>query len=513
MSTKIITSLAEADARGVYGLFEREIAAAQAAGTGRSVFVCQLPWGPVGLDDDSDLAPFASPAAFRAKYCPNGFDRTGSAYNIATRFAWPDLLIVRVLASDAVKAAINLQKAGPLDCVAATAKYFGAAGNGITCVVAAASDGVANSFDLTVTKTSSTTGKSTTEKYLSVDSTRTDAAYWTALTANSVLLGPLVKSAVGRPANGTYTLAAGSDGAAIAATHYVGTPGAADAGIALAELDPDVSFVFCDSLPVGFRDTVNAGLAAHKALMNDRRHVILCGGSTDTDATAKTKAALNQAEGVHYVKSWGKVVDEDATSDTTPMIEIPLAPVFAGFASTIQPHVSPAIKRRELTKYFAPIKGLTNGSGPTSALATLEKNGVIGFEKNSDGVFSPYCDISTDKVTEIFVSRMKRFIMFSIGNALDDYRNSPNDDQTQDDERTIASTFLEQLEENGKTDPIAKASVKAAAMLSEESANTDASQAAGDYFIPFEVQLFAAQKRIILKGLIGKSVTITVAAT
>lgn len=508
----VITSLANANARGVYMLFERELAAARAVGTARVVMLATLPWGPVGLDDDGEIPSFGSPGEFRAKFAPAGFTRTGAAYNLATKFPWPDLKIIRALASDAAKATINLQKAGPLDCVAVTAKWKGAEGNGITCVVADASNGVANSFNLTITKTNSTTGKSTVEKYINVDSTQTSASYWTALTANSVLVGGLVKSATGRPVNGTYTLAAGSDGSTLVASDWLGTPGSPDVGLSLCEVDPDISFIFHCGVASGITSTVNAGMAAHKTLMNDRRMVFLHSATTtETASAAKTASALNQAEGVFYVNGWGKVVDEDATSDSSPLIEIPLSGVVAGFASTIQPHVSPAIKNKTLTTYFAPIRALTVGPHTKATLADLESNGVIAFEKNSNGVFSPYCGIATDQSTQMFVTRMRRFIMFSLDAAIEDYRNSPNADQVQDDERTIVSTFLEQLVENGRTDPLFKPAVKAAEMLSEESANTEASEAAGDYYLPFQVQLFAEQARIFLRGRIGTSALVTVA--
>lgn len=507
----VITSLANANARGVYILFERELAAAKAAGTARVVMLATLPWGPVGLDSDGEIPSFESPAAFRAMFAPAGFTRTGPAYNLATKFPWPDLKIIRVLASDAVKATINMQKAGPLDCVAVTAKWFGSEGNGITAVVADASNGVANSFNLTITKTNSTTGKSTVEKYTNVDSTQTAASYWTALTANSVLVGGLVKSATGRPVNGTYTLASGSDGSALVASDWLGTPGSPDKGLSLCEVDPDINFIFHCGVASGITATVNAGMAAHKTLMNDSRLMLLHSATTtETASAAKTASALNQAEGVYYVNGWGKVIDEDATSDSTPYIEIPLSGVVAGFCSTIQPHVSPAIKNKSLTAYFAPVKGLTVGPFTKAQLADLESNGVIAFEKNSNAVFSPYCGIASDQATQMFVTRMRRFIMFSLDAAIEDYRNSPNADQVQEDERTIVSAFLEELVANGKSDPLFKPSVKAAELLSEESANTAASEAAGDYYLPFQVQLLSEQARIFLKGRIGTSTLVTV---
>lgn len=517
MGIKIISSLAEATARGIYGQFQREIGAVKQVGTGRVVMLCQLPWGPVGLDSDGSIPSFVSPKAFRDKFAPGGFTRTGAAYALATQFPWADLKVIRVLAADAVKATTNLQKTGPANCVGVTVKYFGAEGNGITYVVAAASDGVANHFNLTVTKTNSSTGKNTVEKYTNVDSDQAAGTYWTNLKpdggADSVLTGGFVKTDAGRPVNGTYTTTAGSNGSAIVASDYIGTPSSPDKGVSLCETDPDVSFIFATDVSSGILATVNAGLAAHQALMNDRRQPILGGLSNETATTAKTNSALNQGDQVFYVNGFGKLVDEDSTGDTYPMIEVPLTGVVAGLAAILQPHVSVAIKDKQFTKFCKPIKGLTVGPFPESTLADLEKNGVIAFQKNSDGVFSPYCDVATDKVTPMFVSRMRRFIMFSIGNALEDYRNTVNADPIQEEERSLASNFLRDLVQNGKGDDVLfKPAVKAAALLPEEAANTTASEDAGDYAVPYEVKLFSDQKRIILRGLIGTTVTLSVAS-
>lgn len=499
---KIINSLGGAPSRGVFGFFKKAVAAAKGVGTARAVMIAQFPWGPVNT-----LTQFQSASNFRSLFAPDGFDRTGSGYNNAVQLPHADLWLVRVTGASPLKATINLQKTGPANCVQVDAKWPGAAGNGITAVVAPATNGIANSFKLTITKTNASTGRSTVEVYDNVDSTQAAGSYWTNLTAASVLVGPLTKSASGRPADGTYTLASGSDGAAIAASDYVGTPGAGDKGIAVCEKDPNVSFVFCDDVGSGLLATVNAGIAAHVAYMNDRRMGLLTGNPAETDSTAKTNAAFNQAAGLVYCWPHGQMIDEDATSSSSPMITVPLTGAFAALCSILQPHVSPAIKDSDYTEQLAAIKAL-DMSTTDALLDVLEQNGVLGFQQNSNGTFSPYGSTCTDQSTYVYEFRMKRFIMFSLGVAMEPYRGSPNVDSVQEDQRTIVSKFLKELVENAKKDPLFRPGIVSGGLLAEEAANTTASIAAGDYTVPYQVQLISEMKRIILQGEIGRTVNV-----
>lgn len=502
---KVITSLSQADARGIYVIFQKAIAAAIAVGTAKCGFVAQFPWGPDALQ-----TAFESPGVFRSKFAPGGFDRTGAGYNICVQFPWADLQIIRAMAAGAVKAVIDLQKAGPANCVTTPALWKGAAGNGITCTVAAASNGVANSFDLTVTKTNATTGKSTSEIYRNVDSNQVSGPYWTNLTATSVLLGPLVKNSSGRPANGVYTLATGTDGSgAIAAADYIGTPGSPDVGISLFEREKNLSFLFCDDVGASLLATVNAGLAAHQNRMLDRRFVLLTGNPLETDATAKTNAALNQGDHVCYVFPHGLVLDEDAVNDASPKITVPLTGALASIASLMQPHISPAFKRKDFTKALKAIKALDAGTGTSAALASLELSGVLAFEQNADNVFSPYCSVCTNGTNYIIEKRMADFLAFSISNAMEEYRNGPNDDITIDDERAIAKDFLAACVNNRKIDHIARPCLNDAGMLPTEATNTQADLDAGMYTMGLEAKLIAEQKKIIISMAVGTSVKIT----
>jgi hypothetical protein len=107
---------------------------------------------------------------------------------------------------------------------------------------------------------------------------------------------------------------------------------------------------------------------------------------------------------------------------------------------------------------------------------------------------------------------MKRFVMFSMGNAIEEYRNAPNEDSIEEDERTICKDFLDRLVENRKFDPWFRPCLNAAELLPKESTNTQADIDAGDFTIGFKSKLISEQKRIILSGEVSTTVKVTSAA-
>ena len=491
MTVKVITSLSQADGRGLWIYFLANAAATKLPGTGRAVMVCNAPWGPVSTLTDIQR----SGELFRQTFYPNGSDHTKAPYVVGTRFPWVDLWVTRVTGSGAAKATKVFNDAVSAASITVTGKYLGVLGNSINVTIAAATNGVANSFNMTLTLTNASTGKSTTEFYPNVDSTQAvGAAYWTTLTANSILVGPITRGVGVRPANCSATpLATGSDGT-INAASYVGTPGAGDTGIASVETDPTVSIVFIgEDVTSASLATVNAALKAHRLLMNDTRICLLTGDAGDAVGTANTNAALNQDPGCYYVWPYGKVRDEDATSDSYPQITIPLVGPLASFVTILAPHLSPAYKNRTFTSVFSPVLSLDASS---FNLNSAEASGVLPFEKNKDGVFSPYGSTATDGTSSFEYFRMQRYIAFAVANAFDEFRGGPNDSVQIDDERELIKGVLSQLVANRKQDHIFLPSVIDAGLLPVEQFNTPAQIAAGDITHAFQAQLVPEQKRI-----------------
>jgi hypothetical protein len=379
-------------------------------------------------------------------------------------------------------------------------------------VVAAASNSVANSFKLTITKTNSATGKSTVETYDNVDSTRTDAAYWTALTAKSLLVAALVKSATGRPLDATYTLAGGTDGTgALAASDFVGTPGGGDKGIAVLETDKEISFFYCEDVPNSMRTTVNAAMLAHQLKMNDRRFAIFTGQSGDDAATAKTNAAALQTEMGAYIWQYGQVIDEDAASDTSPMLTMSLVGPFAALCSILQPHVSPATKRKDFTKALAAIKALVGGTSSSQVLDPRGQRRHRVREEHRRRLLAVL--LALHQPDELRLGGAHE----ALRHVLDGQRarGVPQRPERRLDRGRRAHDLQglpRPLVENRKFDPWFRPCLNAAELLPKESTNTQADIDAGDFTIGFKAKLISEQKRIILSGEVSTTVKVTSAA-
>lgn len=498
---RIISSLVQAVGRGSFIFAKRVADAIRASGTARCAMVCQLPWGPVGV-----LTPFGGAATFRNMFAPAGFPRTSDGYLTATKFPWLDLQIVRVLGAGAAAATKDFQTAGVVTCLGVTGLYKGTAGNSISGTVAAATNGVANSFNLTLSITDAF-GGNTTETYENLDSTQAAGTYWTAITANSKLVGPLVKLGTGRPANATASLAAGTDGTlAIASADYLGTPGNADLGVALLESLQGTdapAFVFTDDPGSGLLVAVNAGLKAHRVLMADKRICIIQGLPAETAATAKTNSALNILDHCAYV--WGHANGPDDQGTTQ---NIPLTGPLACIAQAMQPHLSPAYKSADYTALLGWITSLDVSTAGDTVKADLETNNVIAFEKNANGTFSPYNGTMTDG-SAMYVVRARDFSAFTMTGALDQFRNGPNDSETIESERAVIESLLKQWKKNRQIDHILRFSIIDWQLLPTEATNTQADLDAGTCTQQYKMKVASEQKQFFLIAEVGTTVTIT----
>lgn len=501
MGVQVLASVSQAEGRrGTFILNKATPRSPVKAGTSRCAMIAQLPWGPTSYEQITD------PASFRAKYAPAGFDRTSKGYLTATLFPWADLHVVRVLGANPVKATCQIQDNTPANSILLTGKYFGAGLNGATVVIAAASNGDASSFDMTIEKVNSSTGLKTTEIYQNLDSDWAPSdERWATLFADSLLVGPVTRQAGVRPVNGAYTFGSGSDGDAIASSDYLGTPGDADKGLALLENDPDVAFYFHD-VPASVLAAVNAGFKAHKVYMNDRRIAVNCGAAAETKATAKTNVAINRDDGVCYVWGHGKVLDDQGTERT-----IPLTGPAATFWAYLTPHLSGAVKNTEFTRVLSAIKGLDVSTGNDAIKAELEAAGVVVFEKNGDGVFSPYAaPTSAESGLPLYIKRARDFIGYTLAGALESTQNGPSADETIEDERTSIRVLLEEFKSNKGRDIIARFSINDFEQLEIRDTNTPAEIAAGDCTHGVRVQLIPERKRTFLQQEVDTTVTILV---
>jgi phage tail sheath protein FI len=485
-----ITSTSTATRHAAYAIEKTPPTTIVATGTGVAALCGVFPWGP-----DSATDPIYTPTSVSdrtATFAPYGMDHTGSAYLSTIRKGFPTLKCVRILGSAAAKAVATLTNAVPTNLITLTAKYKGVAGNSLIATVSAASDGDANHFNL---KVSVTGASGTTEDFLqnlNYSGTGSDSA---PDFSKCFLLGAITRLANGRPTNGTYTFSTGADGT-INSARYLGTAGTGDAGIAKLEGDKTVRAVFCDDPGNTDRAAVNAGLVAHAILMGDRRAYI--NGNSGLSASAvKTDRANYSSDRCNYIGPWVYIRDDiDGT--------LRLAPP-AAFAAAVDTQLSPstslAWKNSEVQAMLTGIADLETDYG--AAAGDLSNNGIVVINREASGGFTFESDNTTATLANPSLRKGKRrkmvdFIGISFVDSTRGSVDSPNVDVNREDLRIALDNFMSNLKTNAKKDPNHLPHVVDYAIPPDAAANTLSSIAAGDYYLPLEVQLSSDMERLFL---------------
>lgn len=488
----IVTSKTTATRHGVYVIEKTPPSVIQAVGTGVVAIVGQFPWGP----QDKIYEP-ENIAAAKITMAPPGMDRTGSGYLSLLAKAFPALRLVRVLgsAADTAEVTIDDGAGSPTDIIAVTAKYPGTAGNSITAVVSAASDGDANHFNLLV----SVTGASGTTEDLIQNFNASATGTQSELTAQQLatlrLVGGVTILADGRPENGTYTMTGGADGT-IDAARYVGTAGSADRGIALLESDLGVSHVCVDDPGNTIRDAVNTGLIAHATAMGDRM-VYLNGDSGQSASAARTDVASFRSQYARYIDSWVYIYDDTTGAERL----VPPASFAAAVAAQLPPSTPIAWKNSEVQTMLSGIIRLEANRGNQAATNTAA--GICTLIREQSGGFTFEADVTTIAPTTPAKKRGTRtqmliFIGKSIARSIRGSVDAPNVEQNRADLTVAIDSFMDGLKRAQNGDPNHNAHVIDYAIPPLSAVNTPQDYAAGDVEIPLDVQLSSAMERIFI---------------
>lgn len=487
---------------GIYAIEREPPALVQATGTATALLLGQFPWGPTHVDQGvpfhpSDISDLALTMA------PPGMDRTGSGYLALLRKGWYDLRIVRVVGSAAAKATANLVNGGTTILVA-TLKYVGAIGNSITWTITDASDGNANHFNLAIAITGAS--GTTTDVLSNVDASSTTFTDPTTIALR--LLGSLTRSSTGRPTNGTGTFSTGSDGT-INSARYLGTAGAGDYGLALAENDPDVRVVFADDPGDVDRAGVMAGLVAHAVLMGDRM-ALIHGDSGLTLALVQTDVATSGYTSwlAAYVDGWVRVRDDI----TGALRLVPGDSFVASVMTQISPSTSPAAKAgfiREMLNGIVSLetpRGYAAGTNTSRGINTIiaEPHGGYSIEGGVTTI-AP----STPAKKRISRTRIGLYIATSVVDSLRDFAGAPNVQVIQNDVILAIDSFMQNLENNVTRDPMKMPHIVDYAFGDIASFNDAQSIAAGNFIVPLDVQTSSAMDRIFLSLRFGETVTVT----
>ncbi len=379
------------------------------------------------------------------------------------------------------------------------------AGNSVTVTTSAASDGDANHFNLTVTVDGASGTTTDFLQNLNYSGTGTDSA---PVLTNCLLIGTIVKGVGGIAASTTYTCASGTNGT-IDATTYVGTAGTADKGIAKLEGDRAVDAVFTGDPGNTYRAAVNAGLVAHANLMTDRVAYIN-GDSGLTQALTITDVANYRSARCVYVDPWVYITD-DVTAATQL---VPPACFAAAVACQLSPSTDIGWKDDKVIAMLDGIVSLESDRGDAAASNT--DAGIVTIGREINGGFTFELGVVTIAPTTpskrlLTRTRMGHFIARSEVSSLRSKVNSPNVPFNQQDEVNAIEIFLSGLKANVDNDPNNTPFIMDYAITDLHVANSVASLAAGEFWIPQDIQTGPTQEKIFLSLNYGPTVSVKVA--
>jgi len=487
---------------GIYAIEREPPALVQSAGTATALLLGQFPWGPTHVDQATPFHP-TNIGDLALTMAPPGMTRTGSGYLALLKKGWYDLRIVRAVGSAAAKATANLVNGGTTILVA-TLKYVGAAGNSVTWTIAAASDGDANHFDLTIT----ITGASGTSSDILRNVDASGSSYTDPTTTGCILLGSMTRSNTGRPTDGTGSFSTGSDGT-VNSARYLGTAGSGDYGLALAESDRDVRVVFADDPGDVDRAGVMAGLVAHATLMGDRM-ALIHGDSGLTLAQAQTDVATSGYSSwqAAYVDGWVRIRDDiDGTLRLVPGDSF-----LASVMTQISPSTSPACKAGFIREMLNGIVSLETSRGEAAGSNTLRGINTIIKEPNGGWSFEGGVTTiapSTPAKKRITRTRIGHYIATSVVSSLRDFAGAPNVQVIQDDVIIAIDRFMSNLKKNVKLDPLKMPHVVDYGFGDRAAANSPQSIAEGNFIVPLDVTTSSGMDRIFLSMKFGETVTVT----
>jgi hypothetical protein len=481
---------------GVFAIDQTNAPLIQPTPTNVSCIVGQFPWGPDGV-----VFTPSSPRDRLNNFAPFGMDHTGSAYLSTIAAAWPDLRIYRVLGTGSQGAFTTLTQ-GFVSVLLVVAKWNGAAGNSIVATVTDATDGDPNHFNLTAVVSSVGGSTIDTLENLNYSGTGDDSVVDF---TNSLLLGTLTKLANGRPGNGAYTLATGSDGA-VASSDYIGTQGTGDKGFAVCEGDEEIRQIFTDDPGDSLRNAVNAGIQQHAEFMGDRV-AFVSGNSGLSLATTQSDVSNYRSTRVVYMDPWVTVRDDSAGSTHA----IPPQCFGASVASQLPPSTSIAWKGAEAGAMLDRIVSLVNDRGNSrdtntrAGIATIFKHQSGGYRIEADPV--TYAPVNPAKKS-LRRTRVGDFIAVSFVDSVQDQVDAPNVPVTQQSIMNALSGLLANLKQAKDRDPIHNPFIKDYSV--PVVASTESEIDGGELEIDVNVKVGSAIEQLFLGINYGESVDVTV---
>lgn len=405
------------------------------------------------------------------------------------------VVVRRVAAAAAATATIDIDdgEGVPTDIITVAATSPGTWGNGISVAIENASDGVATSFNMRVT------WRSTVVLYENLNVNSTANNLLEVIGDDLANLVVVTKLAAGRPDNGTYAPASGTEGTIAGSDYQTGmTELAFYDGVSVC-LVPET--IVDASGQAAFNLWLFGTLVA---TVSDRMFLTWDGVPANT--ASQTITALGTAgtggKSDRIVWCWNDAyyVDPITGTQVESGPHVALASIFS------QTDVDTHVGARETVEYTRGIAKLRNSNVTRGDGELLRAAGVTFLERNN-GAFQFRNGVTTDLTTgktEISRRRMTDFLQLSAAERLRYYVKAKG---TPENRALIAAelaTFSEQLREEGR--------IVESYEVIQDSVNTAAGRAQGVEKIFWRVRLIGHMLHLVLETEIGTGVVIESAA-
>lgn len=312
--------------------------------------------------------------------------------------------------------------------------------------------------------------------------------------AGSLLVEVEVLSSAAEPDNAAFTaLAGGSDGT-VADSDY-------QTAIALAAIEGAGNFLFLDE----YTSARNGYLELHAAETQDKM-VILCGAENDSVSAAIADVANYRDVDGRCIYAYPYV----QTSINGVLTFQPPASWLASILTQTAPQVDPAFTKN--AQFLVGVTGLKFAltraqyiNLKDAGICAFEYDQEIGFKVKS-GIVTQIADSS--KVT-ILRRRMADYLTNSVGRFLKNYQNAVNSRENRSLVKGAILGFVQSLQNDGILPKDSELKNGRSTLVDTESANTDASIAAGFFKIIWKQRIYSAMRYIVLSAEIGESVVVT----
>ena len=397
------------------------------------------------------------------------------------------LKVIRVEATDSVKATKTFPTAGAVDIITFTAKHKGVYGNLIKVTV----------------ETGSTAGKKYTVEDLNVGAVLPKEVYdnvaiasvTSATFAGSKLVDVTVDATSADPANAAATaLATGAEGT-VADADYL-------AAIAKSEVEGAGNILFLDA----YNATRNGYLKTSMANTQDKM-CIVCGLEGDSRAQAVTDSAgFRDVDGrIIYAFPWVQTTIDGVSVMTNP------ASWLASIISQTAPNIDPAYAKN--IQYMAGATALKLALTRADYIA-LKDAGICAFEKDDDlGGFKPKSGVVTQiaDTSKLMISRrrMADYLTASVAKYLKNFQNAPNTVANRTAVKAAMLSFIEQNEGDGLLPRDSEVASGKAKLVDTESLNTNNTIAQGFFKILWKQRIHSSMRFIVIQAEIGEAVVVT----